>query len=357
MAIRMVGLDFRFPQAEALVRLRGGIDNERPVSDLLRQKLAGDARDARPSMCVEPAPEETMNRSDAQSNDVHNVVTLQVVKHVWSGIPVHDIRMKALPGHSWHPLNCDRPVLSIVVNELRGQCGARLDLNADSPPRQSGRQRPIGHISLVPAGVPVWGYSDGIDQVEEVRLVLDVDRMKEIMGEEFTSAPLQEPRLVFNDESLQALARLFMTSEDMAEWSSLFGESLVAAMVARMSNLDRRPPRNHRRLGLSGRQLSVVTDFIHDNLVQPIRLSELASLADLSPSQFGRAFKISTGTTPHLWHLDARIESAKRLLTQHRYSLAEVALDTGFSEQSHFNRAFRAATGVSPGAWRREMAS
>ena len=101
----------------------------------------------------------------------------------------------------------------------------------------------------------------------------------------------------------------------------------------------------------------MVTDFIHDNLAQPIRLSELASLADLSPSQFGRAFKISTGTTPHLWHLDARIESAKRLLTQHRYSLAEVALDTGFSEQSHFNRAFRAATGVSPGAWRREMAS
>jgi AraC family transcriptional regulator len=44
------------------------------------------------------------------------------------------------------------------------------------------------------------------------------------------------------------------------------------------------------------------------------------------------------------------------LLADRRNSLAEVALDTGFSEQSHFTRAFRAATGVSPGAWRREIA-
>jgi AraC family transcriptional regulator len=304
-----------------------------------------------------------MDRSDAPSSGLHddlllhNVITLQVVRHVWSGIHVHDIRMKALPGRSWHPLHCDRPVLSIVVNELRGQCEARLDLSAANTPRQSGRQRPVGHISLIPAGVPVWGYSDGIDLVEEVRLVLDVDRMKEIMGEEFTSAPLQEPRLVFNDETLQALARLLVTSEGTTEWSSLFGESLVAAMIARLSNLDPQPPRNHRRLGLSTRQLSAVTDFIRDNLARPIRLSELASLADLSPSQFGRAFKISTGSTPHLWHLNARIESAKRLLADRSMSLAQVALDTGFSEQSHFTRAFRAAAGVSPGAWRRELTS
>jgi AraC family transcriptional regulator len=298
-----------------------------------------------------------MDRSDAQSSGLHNVVTLQVVRHVWSGIHVHDIRMKALPGRSWHPLNCDRPVLSIVVNELRGQCEARLDLNAASAPQQSGRRRPVGHISLIPAGVPVWGYSDGIDQVEEVRLVLDIDRMKAIMGEEFTSAPLQEPRLVFNDDSLQALARLLVTGEDIAQWSPLFGESVVTAMVARLSNLDPLPPRNHRRLGLSTRQLSVVTDFIRDNLTRSIRLSELASLAHLSPSQFGRAFKVSTGSTPHLWHLDARIKSAKRLLADRRNSLAEVALDTGFSEQSHFTRAFRAATGVSPGVWRRNITS
>ena len=298
-----------------------------------------------------------MDRHEVQLDGLHNVVTLQVVSHLWSGIQVHDIRMKALPGRAWHPLNCDQPVLSVVVKEVRGYCEARLSLSGGDTWRRPARQRPAGHVSLIPAGVPVWGYSEDIDQVEELRLVLDIDRLKEIMGEEFTSAPLQEPRLVFNDESLQALARLIVTDEDTAEWSSLFGDSLVAAMVARLSNLDPQPPRHHRRLGLSARQLSAITEFIRDNLARPIRLSELASLADLSPSQFGRAFKTSTGTTPHLWHLEARIESAKRLLADHRSSLAEVALETGFSEQSHFTRAFHAATGVSPGAWRREMAS
>jgi AraC-like DNA-binding protein len=296
-----------------------------------------------------------MDRGDLQSSGSHNIGAVRVVSHVWSGIDVHAMRVNTLPGHSWHPLNSDRPVLSIVVNELHGQCEARLSLSGGKALRQSGRQRPHGHISLIPANVPAWGYSDDIDQVEEVRLLLDTERVKDIMGEEFTTAPLQEPRLVFNDESIQTLANLVASSDDRADWSSLFGDGLVAAIISRLSRLDAPPARNNRRLGLSTRQLSLVTDFIRDNLASPIRLSELASLADLSPSQFGRAFKTSTGTTPHLWHLDARIESAKRLLVEPRNRLAEIALETGFSEQSHFTRAFRAATGVSPGAWRRDV--
>jgi AraC family transcriptional regulator len=298
-----------------------------------------------------------MDECDVHANGPHNLGDVQMVSNVWSGITVHAIRMEALPGRSWHPLHCDRPVLSIVVNERGGHCEARLNLTSDKTSRRSGRQCPTGHISLIPAGVPVWGYSDDIEQVEEVRLILDIDRVKEIMGEEFTLAPLQEPRLVFNDESLQDLARLLAIGEDKARWSLLFGDSLVAAIVARLSNLDSQSARDHRRLGLTMRQLSVAKDFIRENLARPIRLSELASLADLSPSQFGRAFKTSTGTTPHLWHLDARIEHAKRLLADHSNSLVDVALDTGFSEQSHFSRAFRAATGVSPGVWRRHMGS
>jgi transcriptional regulator GlxA family with amidase domain len=92
-----------------------------------------------------------------------------------------------------------------------------------------------------------------------------------------------------------------------------------------------------------------------DNMGSPVRLTELASLAGLSTSQFGRAFKASTGTTPHKWHLDARINCAKRLLVERRRSIVEIALDTGFSEQSHFTRAFRAATGASPSAWRKSL--
>jgi AraC-like DNA-binding protein len=223
--------------------------------------------------------------------------------------------------------------------------------------RRSDRQRGIGHVSLIPAGLQVWGYSEHIAQVDELRLILDLDRVKAILAEEFAPAMLQEPRFVFNDESIEALARLLAASEEMSHGSALFGDSIVAAMIARLSSLDLRPNQKHRHLGLSVRQLTRIIAFIRENVAQPIQLSELAALVDLSPSQFGRAFKVSTGTTPHRWHLDARIESAKHLLADRRNSLVNVALDVGFSEQSHFTRAFRAMTGVSPGAWRREMTS
>jgi transcriptional regulator GlxA family with amidase domain len=186
--------------------------------------------------------------------------------------------------------------------------------------------------------------------------VLDVDRVCEVMGGEFQVAGLAEPRLTFFDENLQVLARLLASSQDDMPSFHLFGDSVVAAIVARTSHLcTTNRPAASRRLGLSKRQLTQVTEFMHDNLSRSIRLSELASLARLSASQFGRAFKVSTGMTPHKWRLAARIEYAKRMLADRRNSLVDIALEAGFCEQSHFTRAFTAANGISPHAWRRSM--
>src|SRR4029077_10653136 len=134
-------------------------------------------------------------------------------------------------------------------------------------------------------------------------------------GDEFPFAQLDEPRLTFFDDDLQSLARLLGSSRDDAADFHLFGDSIVAAIVARFAVIGAtKHPAAGRRLGLTKRQLSQVTEFIHDNLSRSIRLSELASLAGLSASQFGRAFKVSTGSTPHKWHLAARIDHAKLML-------------------------------------------
>jgi AraC family transcriptional regulator len=216
------------------------------------------------------------------------------------------------------------------------------------------RHRRVGQTSLIPAGLPVWCYSDQIVRVDAVRLMLDIDRVFEVMGGEFQVAGLAEPRLTFFDENLQVLARLLASSQDDLSSFHLFGDSVVAAIVARIAHLSATShTASSRRLGLSKRQLTQVTEFVHDNLSRSIRLSELASLAGLSASQFGRAFKVSTGTSPHKWHLAARIEYAKRMLMDRERSLVDIALEAGFSEQSHFTRAFTAANGVSPNAWRR----
>jgi AraC family transcriptional regulator len=298
-----------------------------------------------------------MGLQPAGPSEPHNLGAAHVSSYCWSGITVHSIHMEMLPGRSWHQLSGDQPILSIVVNEAGGRCEPRSAIGSGDIQVRKDRQRPVGHMSLIPAGMPVWGYSDQIAQVDEVRLILDVDRVFEIMGEEFQARRLAEPQLMFFDDSLQALARLLTLRDEASSWTGLFGDGLVVAMVARLSGLGPGAAQTHRRLGLTQRQLQQVTDFIRDNLAQPIRLSELATLAGLSASQFGRAFKTSTGTTPHKWQLDARIESAKRMLSDGRSSLIEIALDAGFSEQSHFSRTFRAATGASPSAWRRANAA
>jgi AraC family transcriptional regulator len=58
--------------------------------------------------------------------------------------------------------------------------------------------------------------------------------------------------------------------------------------------------------------------------------------------------------SPHQWQLNARITKAQELLLSGALSLSEVALITGFAEQSHFTRVFKSVTGTSPAAWRRE---
>src|SRR5207244_9424912 len=104
---------------------------------------------------------------------------------------------------------------------------------------------------------------------------------------------------------------------------------------------------------LPPRQLRRVTDYVIDHLPEAVRLKELAAMTGLSQSQFGRAFKASTGLSPHQWQLNARIMKAQELLLAGALPLSEVALVRGFAEQSHFNRVFKSVTGTSPAVWRR----
>ena len=288
------------------------------------------------------------------SRDPHNLGAARIRSHCWSGIAVHSIEQDLLPGCAWHQLLCDRPILSIVVNEAGGRCEARSEIDVGRRVAADVARRPrTGHTSLIPAGLPVWGYSDGMARFDEVRLILDVDRVLEVTGGEFPVARLADPHLVFVDEPLQTLARLLAASEEEMATFVLFGDSLVTAMIGRLSQLNTVKRASDRRLGLTKSQLSRVTDFMRDNVDQPIRLLDLAKLSGLSSSQFGRAFRVSTGATPHKWFLDTRIERAKAMLADRRRNLVDIALETGFSEQSHFNRAFRTATGATPNAWRR----
>ena len=112
----------------------------------------------------------------------------------------------------------------------------------------------------------------------------------------------------------------------------------------------RRPPGNATG-GLAPWQLRLATRAFR-NINSPSSLDDMASACGLSIGHFSRAFKRSTGSSPHQWIVLRRVEAAKDLIGGSDLPLAEIALACHFSDQSHLTRAFANVIGVTPGRWR-----
>ncbi len=86
-------------------------------------------------------------------------------------------------------------------------------------------------------------------------------------------------------------------------------------------------------------------------------LNDIAALVQMGPCHFARAFKESTGLSPHQYVLRRRIDRAVEMLKDERSSLAGIAYDLGFSSQGHFTTVFRKFTGTQPGSYREQLQS
>ena len=85
---------------------------------------------------------------------------------------------------------------------------------------------------------------------------------------------------------------------------------------------------------------------------QPVTLAELAAVAGLSRFELVRRFREQSGVPPHAYHVNLRVEEARRRLTAGQ-APATVAADCGFADQPHLSRVFKRAVGVSPGRYAR----
>jgi AraC family transcriptional regulator len=104
---------------------------------------------------------------------------------------------------------------------------------------------------------------------------------------------------------------------------------------------------------LPRRKLATVVDYIMANLDGRLTLEQMAALVHLSPDHFARQFKGATGLPPHQFVITRRVERAQHLLCgRERFSLAEVAMSAGFSDQSQFCFHFKRIVGVTPGRFR-----
>jgi AraC family transcriptional regulator len=135
---------------------------------------------------------------------------------------------------------------------------------------------------------------------------------------------------------------------------TLFDESIAMALsahIARQYSILTTKFEQYRG-GLSRLRLNRVLEYINANLSDNLELSVLAEVAGLNLYHFARAFKQSTGETPHQYVLRRRIEEAKDFLRHPEASVIEAAARTGFVDQSHFSKVFRRIVGVAPSEYR-----
>ena len=105
---------------------------------------------------------------------------------------------------------------------------------------------------------------------------------------------------------------------------------------------------------LPGRVFERVREKMQEHLSRDLSLNSLAREAGYSSAHFLRMFHASTGSTPHHFLLELRLQRAKQLLMHdHQLSIVIIAGMCGFSTQSHFTSMFRQKFGVTPAEFRR----
>lgn len=138
--------------------------------------------------------------------------------------------------------------------------------------------------------------------------------------------------------------------------SRLFVDSLTTALAVHLLRQYsvHQPILREYSGGLSRRTLQHAIDYIQEHLAQALSLEAIANAVEMSQYYFARLFKQSMGIAPYQYVLQQRIERAKPLLRDSSLSIAEIARQVGFSNQSQFTIQFRKLTGTTPLNYRRQ---
>jgi AraC-like DNA-binding protein len=104
-------------------------------------------------------------------------------------------------------------------------------------------------------------------------------------------------------------------------------------------------------------ELARALDALQQRISCPPGIEELAALSGLAPAKFSRLVHHVFSLTPRQLALKVRLDEALHLLARSDASLTEIALRTGFCDQSAFTRHFRRLTGLPPGAFRAATAA
>jgi len=157
------------------------------------------------------------------------------------------------------------------------------------------------------------------------------------------------PQTIIEDEDLRSLLlALHILLEQPSD--RLARETALSLALNYLITTHAASPPSLPNVNREQRAIAQVKDYLHTYYAQPVSLDQLAIMVQLHPFSLIRAFRAQTGLPPHAYLTQVRISHAKHLLRE-GMPAAQVALETGFADQSHLTRHFKHHVGVSPGRY------
>ncbi len=99
-------------------------------------------------------------------------------------------------------------------------------------------------------------------------------------------------------------------------------------------------------------KMNIVREFLKENYTKNISIGQLSKAVNLSPYYLIRSFHKNYGLPPHAYQNQLKLQAAKEDLLKSK-SMASIALEHGFYDQSHFTRQFKRTYGVTPNNYRK----
>ena len=228
--------------------------------------------------------------------------------------------------------------------------------------RRSGRSVAIGTarsgvVTIIPAGSSARWDIPG--PVNVVQLYLPHTKLERIAGEADRAAPGHLLERTGHPDPITS--RLLMSAADVLDGSealdALFRQQLTDLLAMRLLAAHAAAPATFQPTlgGLSPKVLRRAIERLRSGSDADVSLAALASDAGLSRFHFCRAFKESTGLSPHAWLRQHRLERAMQMLRDTDASVVSVAAALGYASQTAFAAAFRKLTDETPSDWRRRV--
>ncbi|KAA3449069.1 AraC family transcriptional regulator [Mesorhizobium sp. SARCC-RB16n] len=132
------------------------------------------------------------------------------------------------------------------------------------------------------------------------------------------------------------------------ELDELFVDDFLAQLMQSLARHAGKPAKP--LAGTAWRAATVAREYLTENLDRPVRSGELEAVTGLDRYALSRHFRTAFSTSPHRFLVMRRLQRARRMIAAGE-PLAQIAIEAGFSDQSHFNRQFKKAFGITPGRW------